>query len=265
MSEQGKIAAYADWIYGEEEAGRQMVPPPEEMVPDDIQAAYLVQDAVLARLAAEGAGNLGGWKIALTTPTMQAFVGAEQPCAGAMFRSRIYQSPQTLPGAAFHHLGVEAEIAVRMGRDLGAEGAPYDRDSVADAVAALMPSIELIDDRQAVYGNFDARLLIAVNSLNAGCVLGPETTDWRGLDLEALAGRMIINGEVVGEGHGRDVLGQPMNAVAWLANNLIERGRQLRAGDVISTGSVVQTRFLDPGDTMATDIDDLGQVIVTIS
>ena len=196
---------------------------------------------------------------------MQAFVGADQPCAGGIFRSLIHRSPATLPGAAFHHLGAEAEIAVRMGRDLDARDAPYDRDSVGDAVAAVMPSIELIDDRNAVYGNFDARLLIAVNSLNAGCVLGPETIDWRGLDLEALAGRMIVNGKVIGEGHGRDVLGHPLNAVAWLANNLLERGRQLRAGDIISTGSVVQTRFLSPGDTMATDIDALGQAIVTIS
>ena len=59
MNEKGKAAAYADWIHGEEEAGRQMVPPPEDMYPGDIQAAYLIQDAVLARLTATSAGGLG--------------------------------------------------------------------------------------------------------------------------------------------------------------------------------------------------------------
>ena len=70
---------------------------------------------------------------------------------------------------------------------------------------------------------------------------------------------MIINGEEVGHGHGADALGHPLSALAWLANSLLRRGRMLRAGDVVLTGSIVATKWLQPGDEMTTIIDGLGE------
>lgn len=265
MTDTGRAREAADWLHGEIEDGRDMAALPGELQPADLAEAYAVQEILVDRMIAAGAGPLGGWKIALTTPTMQAFVGADRPCAGAILADRIHQSPATLSRASFQRLGVEAEIAVRMGHDLAGGGdGGRNRDAVADAVAAIMPAIELIEDRHAVYGDFDVRLLVANNSLNAGCVLGPETQDWRALDLPDLAGRMHLNGEVVGEGHGRDVLGHPLDAVAWLADNLAMRGQTLRAGQVVLTGSVVKTHFLEAGDTMACELDGLGQAEVRV-
>ncbi len=261
MIDTGRAREAAAWLHGEMLDGRDMAAIPAELQPADLAEAYAIQEALVERLTQAGAGPVGGWKIALTTPTMQAFVGADQPCAGAILADRIHSSPTNLRRSEFQRLGVEAEIAVRMGQDLaGGDG----RDAVGEAVAAIMPAIELIEDRNAVYGDFDAKLLVANNSLNAGCVLGPETQDWRALDLPALAGRMHLNGEVVGEGHGRDVLGHPLDAVAWLADNLAERDQCLQAGQVVLTGSVVKTHFLEAGDTMACELDGLGQAEVRV-
>ncbi len=154
-----------------------------------------------------------------------------------------------------------------MARDLTAEDAPYDRQSVGDAVATCMAAIEIVDTRnaEADVAKVDAGLLIADNAMNAGCVLGSPVADWRGLDLATLAGRMIINGEIVGQGIGGDALGHPLQALAWLANNLAGRGQMLKAGDIVLTGSIVATKWLNPGDEMATVIDGLGQAEVRVS
>ena len=86
----------------------------------------------------------------------------------------------------------------------------------------------------------------------------------RALDLGAAAGRMVINGEAAGEGHGRDALGHPLAALAWLANNLVERGRMLHAGDVVLTGSIVTTKLMVAGDEMVTTIDGLGDARLVV-
>ena len=235
-----------------------MTPLSGALAPADLEAAYAVQDALIEERLLAGR-MVGGWKVALTTPVMQQFVGIDHPCAGAIDREWIYRSPAVLSAGDYVNLGVESEIAVRIGEDMRAEAGSYDRASVADSVAACMPAIEIVDDRFWDYDSADVRDLVADNALNFGCVLGPETTDWRGLDLGSITGRMRINAEVVGEGRGADVLGHPFEALAWLANHLVERGRWLREDDVVLLGSIVSTRWLEAGECMATEIDGLGR------
>lgn len=236
---------------------------PEEIAPRDVAEAYLVQDRLQALYL--GAGErIGGWKVALTTPVMQQLVGVGHPLEGAIFAGRIHRSPARLKAADYVNLAVESEIAVRLGRDLPSGAKPHDRDSVADAVAACMAGIEIVDDRACDYkSTLGAPLLIADNAWNFGCVVGPEVADWRRLDLAQAKGRMRINGEVVGEGRGGDVLGHPFEALAFLANSLNRRGRKLEAGDVVLTGSVVATKWLKAGDEMTTEIEGLGEARLT--
>jgi 2-keto-4-pentenoate hydratase len=70
---------------------------------------------------------------------------------------------------------------------------------------------------------------------------------------------MIVNGQVVGEGHGRDALGHPLDALAWLANRLVERCTMLKAGHLVMTGSLVPARALKAGETLVTEIEGLGE------
>ena len=196
---------------------------------------------------------------------MQELVGFGQPCEGAIFSTRLHTSPAGVKHGDFVNIGVESEIAVRLGRDLPANGAPYSRESVAAAVDACMAAIEIVDDRAMDYKQLNPLQLIAANSFNAGCVIGPPVTNWRDLDLASLKGRMRINGQVVGEGVGGDALGHPLEPLAFLANNLIERGRMLKAGDIVLTGSIVATKWLNPGDAMATEVDGLGEAVLNVS
>jgi 2-keto-4-pentenoate hydratase len=105
---------------------------------------------------------------------------------------------------------------------------------------------------------------VAANIFNAGVVMGEPVTNWRALDLQAAYGSMTINGELVGDGHGSDVMGHPLEPVAWLANKLAEQGLGLSAGMVIITGSIVSPKPVKSGDTASIMIEGLGGAEVTI-
>jgi 2-oxo-3-hexenedioate decarboxylase/2-keto-4-pentenoate hydratase len=137
--------------------------------------------------------------------------------------------------------------------------APYARADVAAAVESCMAGIEIADLRDFAKSPIDATVLVSDNAMARGCVAGPEVRDWRKLDLGALRCRMIVNGQVVGEGHGRDALGHPLDALAWLANRLVERCTMLKAGHLVMTGSLVPARALKAGETLVTEIEGLGE------
>ena len=231
---------------------------PEACRPVDEASAYAVQDALHARLTAACWGAQAGHKIGCTTPVMQRFLNIAHPCAGGVFAPTAQQERGAFRHANFLHVGVECEIAVRLAQDLPAARTPYDRHAFADAVGACMAAIEVVDDRYEDYRSLDTPTLIADDFFNAGCVLGAPVETWRELDLAALRGRMSINGVEVGTGRGGDILGHPLEALAWLANALAARGQHLKAGEVVLLGSVVETRWVERGDRVEIEIDGLG-------
>lgn len=233
--------------------------------PADEDGGYAVQDALHGRLAAAGRGELAGWKIGCTTAVMQAYLKIPSPCAGGILAGGVHAAPCAIPYATYVRPGVECEMAVRLGADLPAGGAPYDRARVAAAVEACMAAIEIVDDRYVDWRQIDTPTLIADDFFQAGIVLGPAVSDWRSLDFAAMGGRMAVNGAAVGTGRAADVMGHPFEALAWLANRLARRGRQLRAGDLVMTGSIVETKWLEPGDRVEVAIDGLGEAAVAFT
>jgi 2-keto-4-pentenoate hydratase len=226
--------------------------------------AYRIQDALHRMMAAAGAGDIVGWKIALTSKAMQQMTGVDQPAAGALFSTVIHPSPARVPLTGYHHLGVEFEVAVRLADDLPAD-TPWTRASVADRVDACMPAFELIEDGHADYKALDAFTLIAQNTWNGGVVPGPPVTAWRSADLERGLTRAWVNGAPAGEGKTGDALGHPFEAVAWLANLLNGRGRKLGRGMIVMTGSSITTKFPAPGDRVRFAIDGLGDTSLEVT
>ena len=238
------------------------VPLPPDCRPPSLDDAYRVQAALNERLS----GRLGavcGRKIGCTTPVMQRYLQIEHPCAGALHAGRTHRSPATVAFGEHWRPGVECEIAVRLGRPLPATEAPFDRTAVAAAVASCMAAIEIVDDRYENFRALDAASLIADDFFNAGAVVGVPVSAWSGLDLAALRGVMTINGVEVGAGIGADVMGHPFEALAWLANHAAATGRPLSEGDLVLTGSVVETHWVEPGDTVRIEIESLGEAAVS--
>jgi 2-oxo-3-hexenedioate decarboxylase/2-keto-4-pentenoate hydratase len=232
---------------------------PPEAIPHDEADGYRIQDALHHLLSPEF-GTQVGYKIGCTSPVMQDYLGIAHPCAGGLYMSGVHATGATLRHADYVRVGVECEIAVRLGSDLVATGASFTADTVAAAIETYFPAIEIVDDRYVDWRGMDAATLIADDFFAAGCVLGMAVPRAAVPDLGSVVGRAIINGEEVGRGTGADVLGHPHHALAWLASHLATESRTLRAGEIVLTGSLVQTIWLKPGDTVLMDLSGLGSV-----
>ena len=256
-----RIESAGEWLFEAHRRRDRFSPLPAELAPRDVSEAYAIQSEYVGARAAS-LGAIVGYKIALTTPAMRAMVGLSDSIAGDMLEKSILHGPARVRAADYVRLLVEFEIAVELAEDLPALGAPYDRARVARAVAALMPALELADDRNADYAGLAANslVLIADNAWNEGAVLGSPVRDWQSLDLAALRGVATINEAAAGEGHGRDVMGHPLDALAWIANNLASRGLGLWRGDVVITGSLITSKFPQAGDRVRFEAGALGAV-----
>ena len=239
-------------------AHRPIEPLPDAIRPVDLAAAHAVQDALHARLGAAGMGARVGYKIGCTTAVMQERLGITHPCDGGILAANVHRGPAELRHGDHIRVGVECEIAVLLGADLAPEDAPFGQASVADAVEACMAAIEIVDSRYADFHTLGVETLIADDFFGAGCVLDDPVTDWRDLDLAAVEAWTLIDGVETGRGRGADVMGHPLAALAWLANDLAGRGRGLKRGEFVLTGSMVAAEYPEPGQTAEVVVDGLG-------
>jgi hypothetical protein len=131
---------------------------PRECEPVDVSDSMAIQDAVHELLTANGYGAVVGTKIGCTTKVMQDYLGLTHPCAGAIFDSTVHHGAGDFKFGTFLHVGVECEIAVKLGSDLQAAAGPHSIESVSDAVAAVFPAIEVVDDRYVDFVGRESRI-----------------------------------------------------------------------------------------------------------
>src|SRR3954471_6305573 len=235
-----------------------------EAAPQTEADGYRIQDAVHDLLAAEF-GALVGYKIGCTSNVMQQYLDIPHPCGGGVFAKGVHDSGVSLASNDFVRVGVECEIAVRLARDLASSEAPFTADTVAHAVDAYLPAIEIVDDRYQEWQSLGAPTLVADDFFAAGCVLGKPVARSAAPDLPGVIGRALINGVEAGQGTGADVLGHPHKALAWLATHLAATGKHLRTGEIVLTGSLVKTLWLNAGDKVEMELQGLGTVGVAFS
>jgi len=240
----------------------QFVPFAKERDINDIAAAYRVQDAYWRRQMARDNTTPGGFKIGLTTKKMQEMCGIDSPVAGYVPANRIYSSGVAVDAKRQTHLGLEFEIAVKLARDFPFRPYAYTQQELAQAVVAVAPGVELVDDRHCDYATLEALSLIADNSWNEGIVVG--TWQEPPKDLGAVEGVVTIDGQELGRGFGRDALGHPYVPLTWLANFRAGTDRPLRKGDVVMTGSLVRTNFSTQSCKYHYDLAGLGSVDVEV-
>ena len=232
---------------------------PAELYPQDLDEAYAIRRAFQEIEETEGRGPVAGYKIGLTTPVMQKLCGVGEPCYGAIFACEVHHRRAELAAADYCRLGVETEIAFRLGADLPPGG------QVAAAVESCMAAIELIEDLHYDYKRLDAAAMVAGNVWNAGVVLGVPVTDWQTQDLARATARLAINGREIGSGNGGDVMGHPLHALAWLAEKLAAAGTPLRRGMIVMTGSMVPIQYPGPGDRVVIEVSGLGTAELVLS
>lgn len=235
---------------------------PPDIVPADETAGYQVQRAV-HDLLLPTTGSLVGYKIGCTSAVMQEYLDIPHPCGGGVFAKGVHDSGAKLRFGDYVRVGVECEIAVRLARSLSPDEGPFTAEWMMEAIEAYHPAMEIVDDRYKKWETMGAPTLVADDFFAAGCVLGKAVPRTKAPDLLMVKGRALVNGKEAGQGTGADVLGHPHNALAWLANHLADEGKGLHAGQIVLTGSLVKTLWLNAGDSVRMELDGLGTVEAT--
>jgi 2-keto-4-pentenoate hydratase len=237
-------------------AGSPIAPIRSQLAELDVDAAYAIQQENTAHWQGEGR-RLVGSKIGLTSLAVQKQLGVDEPDFGVLFADMLVREDEPVAVGRVLQPKVEAEIAFLLDRDIDAE-APTIADVIL-AVGYAMPAIEIVGSRVA---NWDISIVdtIADNASSGLFVLGGPVRRLDSLDLRALQMQMTKRDEVVSKGSGAACLGNPLNAMAWLAGELVRRKRPLRAGDVVLSGALGPMAAVSPGDAFEATVRGLGTV-----
>jgi 2-keto-4-pentenoate hydratase len=210
--------------------------------------AYQIQDAVTRRLGEA----IGGWKVGAASATTAAF------CA-PIFARMIRPSPASYSAAELRLIGIEGEIAFRLGHDLPARAAPYDRAEVTSG-ATLHPVIEVVDSRYADFQSLGRPSILADNFSNGGLVWGAAVAGWEKLELSQTDIRITGDGKAFADS-SMGVPRDPVAALVEFANLMRERGGA-KAGTFVTTGSWTGMVFTHRGTHIAADFGPLGRVVI---
>jgi 2-keto-4-pentenoate hydratase len=228
-----------------------------EMTEDE---AYSVQFAAIDRMVAGGAVSTGK-KIAATNEASQQMLGLAEPAYGELLDATEIANGGTVSARRFTTGRIECELAFKLAAPL--QGPMVAAADVIAATEAIYPSLELVDLRTTGWPLSMAEV-ICYNGLAKHYVLGDAGVAPASLDLIAQTVTLQKDGAQVAEGSGIAVLGDPLAAVAWLANKLAEQERSLQAGDIVLTGSMTPPLPFAAGDRFEADFPGIGKVAVAI-
>lgn len=226
-----------------------------------IDAAYAVQHLLTEEALASGR-RIVGRKIGLTSAAVQAQLGVDQPDFGMLFDDMEYGDGQEVPLSRLLQPRVEAEIAFVFERDLEAERPALGH--VLNAIGYALPAIEVVDSRVRDW-KISILDTIADNASSGVYVLGGAPKKVDAFDLALCGMSLELRGEPVSVGCGAACLGNPLNAVVWLARTVARMGRPLRAGDVVLSGALGPMMAVQPGDVFEARISGLGKVSAVFS
>ena len=238
----------------------------------DVALAYQVQNALTVARKAAGA-RVVGRKVGLTSPAVQLQLGVDQPDFGVLFDDMLVPSGAEVESGRLIAPKAEAEIAFVLSTDMDGFAAGLspdtpisaaDRSAAAAAVDYAVAALEIVDSRVAGW-DITITDTVADNASSALYVLGDNR-----IPLSAFAPAEVImnlekNGSPASSGNGTACLGDPLNALVWLARTAASFGAPLRAGDVILSGALGAMVTAEPGTEITAELSTLGRVSVSFS
>lgn len=236
-------------------------PPIRDLLPSqDIETGYKVQELLTAAAIRKGR-RVVGRKVGLTSPAVQQQLGVDQPDFGMLFDDMARdQSSPIAPGVLLQPK-IEAEIAFVLSHDL--DQPDMDVAAVKRAVDHVVPALEIVDSR---IKDWDISIVdtVADNASSALFVLGDQYSSLGNLDLSSVTMTLTADGEQVSDGNGAACLGDPLNAVLWLAKTTRDFGRPLRAGEIVLSGALGPMVPIGAGLQYKAAISGLGTVSALI-
>lgn len=257
----GQAREFAEQLYEARRSGKP-IPAFTDASPDlGMEDGYAIQEHLVRMLVADGE-VICGYKLGLTSAAMQTLLGVDQPDFGPVFASTVFSDGAELPVDRFIAPRMEAEIGVVLAADLtGPDCTPAD---ALRATRGLVASLEIVDSR---IRDWKIKLADTVADLasNGAIALSSDVIPIDGFDPRLVGMMFTKNGELVATGAGAAAMGDPLAAVAWLANTLAPMGIVLPAGSVIMTGALHAMVPVQPGDVFRADFDRLGPITIRMA
>lgn len=244
------------------ESTKVSIPALTETYPDiDVVDAYEIQLLNIRHRVSQGA-QIRGHKVGLTAKAMQEMLNVREPDYGHLMDDMFIDETAVVPMSRFSQPRAEVEVSFVLGSRLEGPGV-----TVADVIRAtdyVVPSIEIVDSRVMDW-KIKIQDTVADNASAAAVVLGARPTKLTDVDPSLIGAVLRKNGEILETGCSGAVLGNPVIAVAWLANKVAAFGVALEPGNVIMPGSCTRMIPIAAGDHVRADFDVLGTVSVKFS
>lgn len=254
-----RLTELADWLE-QQYASRQPVTDILKRAPEvSFVEAYRIQQILMDRCVAAGE-RVVGYKAAFTSKGMQERFGVDEPVIGTLLASRVISETTPVRVRGYLKAILEPEVGVLLRADVSG---PVTRLEAVAAIAGYLPCVEVADVRSGSNA-FSAKQAVACNTFNGMNVFGGPLMAPAGIDLRTEGVVLRVNGEVRDSATAVEVLGDPINAVVFVANKVVELGWPLKAGMVLMTGGVVPSVSVQPGDEIHVDFTRLGQVRMRI-
>ena len=221
-----------------------------------LEEAYAVQLEV-CRQKLEKGYQVVGKKIGLVSRAMQKMMNVDQPDYGHIFAQQMHSQGTPIDTAKFITPRVEGEIAFILDKDLTGPGVKA--SDVVRATRGVMACLEFVDSRWEEFDVYDS---ISDNASCGGFLLGSKLVPLENLDLRYIGMFIEKNGELHSSGLGVEIMGDPLNSVAWLANKLSEFGISLKAGEVVLSGAITSMVPVTKGDILQVSFSTLGSITV---
>jgi 2-keto-4-pentenoate hydratase len=232
-------------------AGPRPLSLPAELAPRDEAEAYQLQQQVASALNAVA----GGWKVAMSAASTGSFA--------PVFAADIHPSGARVASPITEQLGIEPEVAFTLTQALPA-GRHYSRDEVIDAIGSAHAAIEILISRFQRHETAAVLDRLADNISNGGLVLSSGLERWQHLDLGTLPLKLTITSQggehSVHQARGGHPQGDPLLPMTWIVNEFSGRGRGLKQGEVITTGSFAGLTYLGRGSRARVEFEGLGAV-----
>lgn len=221
-----------------------------------VDDAYQIQLAQIQKKVSNGAVIVGK-KIGLTSKVIQKMFQVDEPDYGHLLDNMMYVDGDTVALDELIQPKIEFEIAFKLKRDLKGPGVtPLD---VINATDYVVPAFEIIDSR---IKDWQIRFedTVADNGSSSKAIIGGSPTRIEDIDLQHIGMVVYKNGEYLDSAAGAAVMGNPIRAVAWLANSLGEYDIGLHAGEIVLSGALSAAVPIEDGDTFTAEFAHIGSV-----
>ncbi len=256
-----KINRAADILYNSRINIKRIKELPKNCTPKSLQEAYAIQDELTKRyLLANEKTLIIGKKIGCTNNAAKIQLNVKESFFGNIFSDNISKSNAKINPNKYFSPFVEPEFAFVMKNELDISKAPYSPNIVYESILAVLPSIELVDSRYEDWTSIGVNNLIADNAVHAHWIYGVETKDINFFNFNNHSVDLFINEKFVEKGNASAVMGNPINSLTWLINNLATNGKTLPKNHYITTGTCTKAIPIIKGDKVTADFGKLGTV-----